>query len=140
MTTATATSPTTSKGWHIGLWVAQAVLGVMFIGAGLMKATQPIAEMGKQMAWALYTPEALVRFIGVSEFLGGVGLILPSALRILPKLTVAAAAGLAIVMVLAAGTHLTHSEANAVPINVVLGGIAVFIAYGRAVKAPIAAR
>lgn len=140
MTTQTAAAPTAGKGLHLGLWVVQVLIGLAFLMAGLGKSTQPIAELGKNMPWALAVPEALVRFIGVSELLGGLGLILPSATRIQPKLTGFAAVGLVIVMVLAAGFHATRGEYPGIGVNVVLGGLAAFVAWGRLVKAPIAPR
>lgn len=132
--------PNTSKSLHYGLWVAQLLLGVAFLMAGLMKATTPIADLAAKMAWVPGTPEALVRFIGVSELLGGLGLILPAATRIQPKLTPIAAAALTVVMVLAAGLHVMRGELGVLPVNVVLGGLAAFVAWGRFTKAPIAAR
>src|SRR5688500_4876447 len=87
-----------SKALHIGLWVVQVVLGLMFAAGGVMKATQPISELVSQMVWANAMPEALVRFIGVSELLGGIGLILPAATRIKPQLTPLAGVGLALIM------------------------------------------
>ena len=70
----------------------------------------------------------------------GIGLALPSALRIAPRLTGAAAVGLLVVMVLAAGTHLMNGQASHVPVNVVLGGLSAFVAWGRLSAARIAPR
>jgi uncharacterized membrane protein YphA (DoxX/SURF4 family) len=129
-----------SKGLNIGLWIVQVLLAVAFGMAGLMKSTAPIEELAKQMVWPGTMPAAMVRFIGVSELLGGLGLLLPSLTRIQPKLTALAAAGLVVVMVLAAGFHVTRSEFGALPVNFVLGGLAAFVAWGRFKKAPIAPR
>ena len=81
-----------------------------------------------------------VRFIGVVEVLGALGLILPAATRIQPKLTPLAALGLFTVMVLAMITHITRGEFGAIGVNVVLGGLAAFIAWGRLSKAPVQPR
>jgi putative oxidoreductase len=138
MTTESVNGP--KKGLHIALWIFQVLLGVAFLGAGLMKATQPLEELGKQMNWVTYTPGALVRFIGVTQVLGALGLILPSATRILPVLTPLAATGLFVTMVLAAGTHVMHDEAREIVPNIVLGALSAFIAWGRFKAAPISAR
>lgn len=135
---ASVSSP--SKALHVGLWVVQVVLGLMFFAGGTMKATQPISELVLQMAWAGAMPEALVRFIGVSEMLGGLGLILPAATRIKPSLTPLSGVGLAVIMLLAALFHLVRSEFGAIVMNVVLGGLAAFVAWGRTKKAPIPPR
>jgi hypothetical protein len=78
--------------------------------------------------------------IGVCELLGAVGLILPSATRVLPVLTPVAASALTLVMVLAAGTHFSYGELPVIGVNVVLGGLAAFVAWGRFRRAPIAPR
>lgn len=129
-----------SKGLNIILWVAQVILGAMFLMAGIMKSTKPIEELDAQLPWVTQVPLALVRFIGVSELLAGIGLILPSLLRIQPKLTAWAAVGLVAVMIFAMIFHVTKGEYNAVVFNLILGAIAAFIAWGRFKKAPINAR
>lgn len=134
------TNPTPSVGLHRALWAVQIFLGLAFFAAGAWKSTTPLPDLEKALPWVATTPSALVRFIGVSELLGGVGLILPSALRLLPRLTPIAAALLALVMVLAAGMHASRGELDALPVNAVLGGLALFIAWGRAMAAPIAAK
>lgn len=125
------------KGLHIALWIAQVVIGGMFIMAGIMKSSQPIAELSKTVPWSAQVPEGLVRFIGVCELLGGLGLILPSLLRIKPILTPIAAVGLVTIMVFAIVYHLSKGESNVIVFNLSLGLAAVFIAWGRFKKAPI---
>jgi putative oxidoreductase len=124
---------------NVAVWIVQVLLAVGFGMAGVMKSTAPIADLSAKMPWVSAVPEALVRFIGVSELVGAVGLILPAATRIRPGLTALAAAGLVVVMVLALGFHATRGElAQAAPVNVVLGGLAAFVAWGRFKKLPIA--
>lgn len=129
-----------SKALRISLGVAQGLLGLAFGFAGVMKTTQPIAELAAKMVWPGAIPEALVRFIGACEFLGALGLVLPSLTRIKPGLTPLAAAGLVVIMLLASLFHVSRGELFALPINFALGGIAAFIAWGRYRKAPIQAR
>src|SRR4051812_9075619 len=99
-TPTTSVSRTYSK-LHIGLWAVQILLGLFFAMTGFMKLTQPIDVLAVNMVWAGSVPSALVRFIGAAELLGGLGLILPSAARVLPVLTPVAALGLATIMALA---------------------------------------
>lgn len=134
------TTVTTSKAFNIILWIAQVVLGGMFIMAGIMKSTTPLTELTPQLPWAADMPELLVRFIGVSELLGGLGLLLPSLLKIKPVLTPVAAVGLAVVMVFAIIFHITRSEFPAIGFNIILALLAAFIAWGRFKKAPISAK
>lgn len=128
------------KGLHIGLWVAQGLLALAFGLAGLMHATRPIAQMAAMAPWTGALPEALVRFIGVMEVAGALGLLLPALTRIRPALTTWAAAGLATVMALAAVVHIARGEPQVLPVNLVLGGLAALIAWGRSRRAPIAPR
>lgn len=143
-TTATAataaTTPTAGKGLNAGLWVAQLLLAAAFVMAGAMKLTTPIETLRAQMAWIDGPLGGLVRFIGASEVAGGLGLVLPAATRILPKLTPLAALLLTVVMGLAALTHLSLGEGAATVPSLVLGGLSAFVAWGRGVKAPITPR
>lgn len=70
------------------------------------------------------------------------GMVLPSVTRIRPRIrpVLTPLAGVAIVMVLAGGMHAVRGELQMVPINVLLGGLAVFVAWGRFKKAPIEPR
>ena len=141
MTTIDTNPVRTSKGWTIGLWVAQALLAAMFLMAGatkLMSGSAELVAMG--MGWAENAPFLLIKFIGFAEVAGALGLILPAATRIMPNLTKLAAAGLAVIMVLAAGLHITRGEFEVVPVNVILFALAAFVIWGRTNKAPIAPR
>jgi hypothetical protein len=119
------------------LWVIQVLLALAFLMAGFMKLTQPIATLSKRMAWTTAVPLGLVRFIGLAELLGGIGLILPMLIGVLPWLTVAAAMGLSIVMVSAGVFHLARHEASLVPVNVVLLILALVVVVGRLVIVPV---
>jgi putative oxidoreductase len=126
-----------SKALNIALWVAQVLLAAMFIMTGIMKLSQPIVELSTTLAWVGDSPEALVRFIGLSELLGGIGLLLPSILRIMPVLTPYAAIGLVVIQVLAAAVHIYRGEVSAIGVNIALALISTFVAWGRLKKAPI---
>lgn len=138
MTTPAPAPP--SKALHIALWVAQVLLALAFGMAGVMKSFTPLAELATKLPWVASSPAALVRFIGVSELAAAIGLILPAATRIKPSLTPLAGAGLVVIMVLALAFHAVHSEFSAFPVNLVLGGLAAFVAWGRFKKAPIQSR
>jgi hypothetical protein len=137
---AAAEQQSSSRGWTIGLWVVQGLLAAAFLSAGVVKGFQPLDAVGKMMPWVLDVPGWLVRFIGFAELAGALGLILPAATRILPILTPLAALGLTTVMILAAGFHASRGELAMVPINLVIGSLAGFIAWGRLRKAPLKPR
>ena len=127
--------------WNIGLWVAQVLLALVFGAAGVMKLLQPIEALAAMMTWVTVTPELLVRFIGLVELAGALGMILPAVTRILPFLTPLAALGFTVIQVLAIGVHATLGEtATSLPVNLVLLALALFVAWGRTSKAPITPR
>jgi len=124
------------------LWILQVLWGVSFsiTGFGKILWYKPALwnEALQQVPWLSAVPQDLAVFIGVAEFLGGVGLILPAITGVKPKLTPWAAIGLTLVMILAAGFHIARGEYNFVLLNLLLAGVAAFIAYGRLVVRPIA--
>jgi uncharacterized membrane protein YphA (DoxX/SURF4 family) len=114
---------------NTALWIIQALLAALFLFAGGMKLVMPIEDIIKQMPLPL--PGWFVRFTGVVELLGGIGLILPWLLRIKPRLTPLAATGLVIVMIGATVYTLASGEIASAPMPLVVGILAGFVAYGR---------
>jgi uncharacterized membrane protein YphA (DoxX/SURF4 family) len=121
---------------NIVLWIVQILLAAAFLMAGFSKAFQPIEALGQMIPWTLDIPLALVRFIGVSELLAGVGLVAPVLTGIKPHLTILAAAGIILVMVSAVIFHLARGEYSYIIFNLVLLAVAAFVAYGRWRLAP----
>ena len=115
------------------LWIVQGLLGALFLFAGGMKFVLPIEEMTKQMP----LPGLFLRFIGVCEGLGALGLILPGLLRIRPGLTPLAAGGLMIIMIGATVITLMVGDLTAAVMSAVVGVLAAFVAYGRWRLAPL---
>jgi putative oxidoreductase len=132
--------PGAGRALHVTLWIAQALLAFFFGIAGFMKLTQPLANLASQMPWTTAVPAGLVRFIGLSELAGALGLILPAATRIRPGLTPLAAVGIVTIMGMAAGFHLSRGELYMLPMNLILGALAVFAAWGRFTGRPIEPR
>lgn len=121
---------------NVLLWTTQVLWGVIFCitGFGKVLAYDPAVwnRMLHQVAWFSAVPQGLFIFIGLCEGLGGLGLILPAITRVAPKLTPIAAAGLTLIMILAAGFHIARAEYHwFLPVTLVLGGVATLIAYGR---------
>ena len=116
---------------NIALWIVQGLLAVMFGMAGIMKTFQT-SKAREQMSWAKNRSDGFIRFVGISELLGAVGLILPLLTGILPWLTPLAAIGLTLIQLLAIFTeHLPQKEYNIIPMNIVLLALAVFVVVGR---------
>ena len=129
---------------NIALWIMQALWGVFFCftGFGKIMCYRPDVwnhTLHQPVPWFSAVPQYLFVFIGISEFMGGVGLILPAMTGVKPKLTPLAATGLTLVMILAALFHIVRSEYSFfLPLNLVLAAGAAFIAYGRLMVKPVA--
>lgn len=133
------TSP--SKKWNIGLWVAQIALAGLFSMGVYMHLFLSPAELAAMGAgWAESVPVALIRFIGIAELAGVVGLILPALTRIKPNLTVYAAKGLLLIQVLAIIVHVSRGEFSVLPFNLIFVALALVIIWGRKRKAIITAK
>ena len=137
---AAAANTRPSRALAVTLWAAQLLLAALFLLVGYTHAAAPIGVAIQRAPWVASLPVALVRFIGVVELAGAIGLLLPAATRIRPTLTPLAAAGLAVMMLLAIPFHLLRGEASAVGINLMLGSLATLVALGRTRWAPIAER
>jgi uncharacterized membrane protein YphA (DoxX/SURF4 family) len=119
------------------LWIVQVLLALLFLFAGGMKLVIPpdvLASMGSPNQILL--PGWFVRFIGVIEVLGALGLILPGLLRIKPWLTPPAAAGLVVIMIGATALTMAADGVAAGVVPLVVGLLAAFVAYGRWRLAP----
>lgn len=107
------------------LWTIQGLLAALFLFAGIMKLVTPIAALEQQS----HMPGLFLRFIGLAETLGALGLILPGLTRIRPGLTPLAAAGLVIIMIGATVISVPMGPAALIPF--VTGVLAAVVTIGR---------
>ena len=121
---------------NTALWIVQGLLAALFLFAGVMKLVMPL----EQMQGPVPLPGLFLRFIGVVETLGALGLILPGLLRIRPGLTPLAAAGLVIIMIGATVIGLKSGEGAMALIPLVVGLLAAFVAYVRWRVVPLRGR
>jgi hypothetical protein len=112
---------------NVTLWVVQGLLAALFLFAGVMKLVLPVEAMAGPVA----LPGLFLRFIGVCEALGAVGLILPGLLRIHQELTPVAAAGLVIIMVGAVVVTMMGGSIAPAVVPLIVGVLASSVAYGR---------
>jgi uncharacterized membrane protein YphA (DoxX/SURF4 family) len=117
---------------NYALWVVQWLLALLFLWAGGMKLVLPLETLKGPVA----LPGLFVRFIGLAEALGAVGLILPWLLRIRPVLTPLAAAGLVIIMIGATVITLIGAGGAFALFPATVGILAASVAYGRWQAAP----
>ena len=125
-----------SKRANASLWTIQTLLALVFLFAGGMKLVVPIEMLKGPVA----LPGAFMRFIGVCETLGALGLILPGVFRIRTALTPLAASGLVIVMIGATTVTLVGGLVAPALVPVVVGTLASIVAYGRWRVSPLAFR
>ncbi len=116
---------------NLTLWILQVLLALAFLASGLPKIILPMPAILRRVAWASAVPPWLIRFIGVSEVLGAIGLILPAVTGIAPWLTIAAAVGLILAMLSATVFHIRRAEFAGMTPSVVLLLLALVIAFGR---------
>lgn len=135
-----AVETTASRTVRVCLWVVQILLFLVFTGTGLWKLFTPIPQLAAMIPWAGEVPAPFLHATGVLDLLGGIGILLPAVTRIAPALTVLAALGCAALQVGAIVFHLSRGEVADTPFNVLLAALALFVAWGRRLKAPIAAR
>ena len=109
------------------LWTIQGLLALVFLFAGSMKLILPIEMLTAQMP----LPGLFVRFIGIAEVAGALGLILPGLTRIQRGLTPLAACGLVIIMIGATVVTLAIGGGASALIPLVVGLFAIAVAYGR---------
>ncbi|HEX9842446.1 MAG TPA: DoxX family protein [bacterium] len=118
------------------LWIVQVLLAALYLFGGGVKLVLPPEAMQSPIE----LPILFLRFIGVCEVLGALGLILPGLLRIRPGLTPLAAAGLVIIMIGATAITALGGDVATALIPLAAGLLAAFIAYGRWRLAPLRGR
>jgi len=129
MTVATSAS---HRKRNVALWIIQGLLAALFLFSGVTKLILPIEEMTRQIA----LPGLFLRFIGVCEILGALGLILPGIFRVRTGLTPVAAAALVIIMIGATVVNLMAGQRVAALITLVVGLLLAFVAYNRSKMLP----
>ena len=119
--------PVTTNKSNAALWVIQGLLAALFLFAGGFKLALPLAALAKVSP----LPAAFLKFIGVCEVTGAVGLILPGLLRIRTGLTPLAAAGLVIIMIGATVVTVATQGAAPAALPFCVGILAATVALGR---------
>ena len=114
------------------IWIAQGLLAAVLVMAGSMKLAQPKERLAASgQAWVEDFDAQQVKGIGVLEVLAAIGLVLPAALDLVPILTAIAASGVVLLMLVAGATHLRRGELQMLPVNVLIGAVALFMAIAR---------
>jgi hypothetical protein len=129
--------PRVSKNANITLWTIQGILALIFLLAGAGKLVLPATAFRGPIALPIALPTAFIRFIGVCEFAGSLGLILPGLLNIRPRLTPLAACGLVGVMTGATALSAIYIGVPAAIVPFTAGALALAVVYGRSRRGTI---
>jgi len=129
-----------SKALNVALWIVQLLLALTFVGTGLWKLSTPIVELAQLMPWMGQVLPNFLYLTAAADLAVGLGILLPSLLRIEPGLTVLAAYGGVGLMGCATAFHLFRGEPESTPFNLLLLALALFVAWGRGSKLPIEPR
>ncbi len=122
---------------NIVLWIIQALLALLFLFAGGTKLVLPIQVLNSMGSPnQVHLPGLLLKFIGLCEVLGALGLILPGLLRIRPGLTPLAAVGLSIIMIGAVVLTIIGDGLSAALAPLITVLLLAAVAYGRWVIVP----
>lgn len=121
------------------LWIFQILLCIEFLASGINKSTlSEKALVAKGQTGVEGLPAGLIRFIGISEILGSIGIIIPWLTRIRPVLTPVTAVCFAFIMIPASVIHFKRyqrsgikKELGNVTINTITFLMSAFVAYGR---------
>jgi uncharacterized membrane protein YphA (DoxX/SURF4 family) len=112
----------------IALWIVTVLLALVFLASGTVKATNPREKLIPRMPYMEDLSNGQARVIGILEFLGALGLVLPAATGILPWLTPVAAFALVATMSVATALHVRRKESPVV--SIVLGVVALAVGIG----------
>jgi len=120
-----------NTGLNIGLWIVQVSLLGIYGSYGVYKTF--FTEKAKEkMPWTNSRSDNFIRFVGIAELLGAVGVVLPMLTGIIPSLTVLAAVGLTLVQGFAIFTeHLPKKEYKNLPLNLYFAAMSIFVIIGR---------
>ena len=122
---------------NVTLWVLQILTALLYVASGVMKAFMFDQVSGDVPSFGAL-PREVWMALGILALVCAVGLIVPSALRWRPSLTVLAATILAVETLVFVGVHIKYREITPIIFSSLLGLTMAFIAYGRAVLKPIA--
>ena len=119
----------------IALWIAHILLIIVFGMSGYAKVFTPIEELASQLAWVTSVPVWMVRLAAVSELFAVLALITIPLIKRYTFLIPLAAAGLTLIMI--GSLFVLVPRGEPIIFNLVLGGVAAFVAWGRWKMMPV---
>jgi hypothetical protein len=118
------------------LWTLQVITALLYGSSGVMKVFM-FDKVSADVPSFGALPRKAWTALGIIELLSVAGLILPGVLHWHPGLTIAAAIVLALEGLVFIFVHVKYREAGPIIFSAVLAIVMAFVAYGRAVLAPL---
>ncbi|MBP1223670.1 DoxX family protein [Flavobacterium sp. 1355] len=122
-------NPKHSKAILITVWIAKIILAISFIWGASLKLFQSIEKLSAMWPWTAEVPLEVVKFTGIIDLLGGIGIIAPALLSLNPKITRITAFAIIALMICAGIFHICRGEGSQIGINVFFALLASFIAW-----------
>lgn len=117
---------------NIALWIIQAFLCVTFLLVGGIKITQSRLKLRTLLGdWIDDFTREQIKWIGVLEIFGALGLIFPLLFNLAPVITSVAALGLAAITIGAALVNFSRVKYGDLLVNIIFCALAIFVAFGR---------
>jgi len=117
-----------TKTLNVITWIVQGILAIILLWAGYTKLFTPKETLAEMWSWTADN-QALVVIAGIFDILGGLGILLPSLLKMKLQLTFYAAIGIALLMITAAIFHISRGELSDIGINLFVLLLAGFVIY-----------
>ena len=129
-------APVTTDSGHkellnVSVWLAQGLISVSLCVSGVVKLLMPVPRIAKVFSWTGQVSKSFLRFIGVGDLAGGVGIILPTLTHIHPQLSDVAALSCMLLQVLAIRFHAQSKEITDTPFNFFVLFLSAFVLWGR---------
>src|SRR5690349_9092513 len=99
---------------NIALWILQVILALLCVSGGIFQIFK-FDELRKGVVAMQSLPRGLWAFLGVYGCLGGVALIVPAALGIMPAITAYAAAAIAVHSLLISAFYIRFRDRTPLP-------------------------
>lgn len=116
---------------NIALWIVASIFAIGFIAGGIIKLVSPYEKYAAKLHWPQDFTPGNVKFMGTIELLGGLGLILPGLLSIVPVLVPVAASGMALYMAGAVTERIRRTEYKELLGDLIFLAGMLFVAWGR---------
>ncbi|MEU0269932.1 DoxX family protein [Nocardioides sp. NPDC006303] len=116
---------------NIALWIVAGIFGVAYVAGGIVKLTMSYEKYAAKLGWPGDFTPGNVRFMGVVEILGGIGLVLPGLVGVAPVLVPVAASCMALYMAGAITERLRRGEYKELLGDLLFLAAMVFVAWGR---------